>query len=155
MTIRLADWIFQVDTEETANYTINCASDHCMCAYCRNFYETVDLAHPTLRPFLKQFGAVAEGPSEVMPLEPALILACYRITGKILCTGSKIHVDGVPIHPESAEDGTFLLWIGEMPLPWVQNEPAEDVVSPANQPEFLQRMQEKWVELNDFEPIYS
>ena len=126
-----------------------------MCAYCRNYYETVDLAHPTLRPFLKQFGAVIEGPSEVMPLEPTLVLVCYRITGQILQTGTKIHVDGVPIHPEPGDGETFLLWAGQMQLPWAQNEPEEDVISPANQPEFLQRMQEKWAQLNGFEIIYS
>ena len=43
-----------------------------------------------------------------------------------------------------ADDETFLLWVGEMRLPWLQTEAVEDVVSPANLPEFLSRMQEVW-----------
>lgn len=141
MVITLADWQFDVDRAQTAAYTLGCSIDHCLCAYCRNFYETADLAHPTLRPFLERFGITLEGPSEVMPLEPTLILTCYRVTGKILRTGSaRMHVDNVPIHPEACGDGTFLLWIGEMELPWMQDEPAQDVISPANQPDFLERM---------------
>lgn len=144
MVIRLADWIFSVDTAATAAHTRKCASDHCLCAYCRNYYETLDLAHPSLRPFLDGFGILAEGPSELMPLEPTLMAACYRVTGEILQTGKvPIHVDGVPIRPEPADCGTFFLWVGEMELPWCQEEPMDEVISPANQPEFLERMAKK------------
>ena len=87
MKITLADWVFDVDTAATAAYTLNCSTDHCTCAYCRNFYETMDMAHPTLRPFLERFGILAEGPSEVMPLEPTLVMAAYRVTGRILARG--------------------------------------------------------------------
>lgn len=79
-----------------------------------------------------------------MPLEPTLIAACYRITGEILTTGTAaLHVDGVPIRPEPADSSTFFLWIGEMELPWNQEEPMDEVISPANQPEFLERMAQK------------
>ena len=53
-------------------------------------------------------------------------------------------MNGVPVVAETSEDGTFLLWVGEMELPWIQIEPVEDVISPANMPEFLERMQEVW-----------
>lgn len=156
MKIALADWEFQVDVEATTVHSLKCSIDHCLCAYCRNYYETVDMAHSTLRPFLEQFGLTMEGPSEVMPLEPTLVMAGYRVIGAITKTGTaRMHVDSVPIHPEASDDGTFLLWVGEMELPWKQEEPMEDVVSPANQPEFLERMAKKWAELNDLELIMS
>lgn len=116
-----------------------------MCAYCRNYYETVDTAYPNLRPFLEQFGVNIEGPSELMPFEPTLLLACYRVQGNIVSWGqSALSVNGIPVVAEASEDGTFLLWVGEMELPWIQIEPVEDVISPANMPEFLERMQEVW-----------
>ena len=156
MKITLADWEFSVDTEATTVHSLQCSADHCLCAYCRNYYETVDAAHPALRPFLGRFGLVLEGPSEVMPLEPALVMAGYRVIGEITRMGSaKMHVNNVPIHPEMAENGTFFLWVGEMDLPWVQEEPMEDVISPANEPEFLARMAKKWAELNDGEILFS
>ena len=156
MKITLADWTFEVDTAATAAYTLKCSTDHCTCAYCRNYYETMDIAHPTLRPFLKRFGILAEGPSEVMPLEPTLVMAGYRVTGRILTRGkARMHADHVPVHIEESDEGTFLLWVGEMELPWNQPEPMDDVISPANQPEFLLRMNEKWAQLNGVEVIYS
>ena len=156
MKITLADWIFEVDTAATAAYTLKCSTDHCTCAYCRNYYETIDIAHPTLRPFLRRFGILAEGPSEVMPLEPTLVMAGYRVTGRILTRGkARMHADHVPVHIEESDEGTFLLWVGEMELPWNQPEPMDDVISPANQPEFLLRMNEKWAQLNGVEVIYS
>ena len=156
MRIALADWTFEVDTAATAAYTLKCSSDHCTCAYCRNFYENMHIAHPSLGPFLERFGILPERPSELMPLEPTLIMAGYRVTGRILRRGkARMHVDYVPIHMEQADNETFLLWVGEMELPWSQTEPMEDVISPANQPEFLLRMNEKWAQLNDMEVIYS
>ena len=156
MKITLADWIFEVDTAATAAYTLKCSTDHCTCAYCRNYYETIDMAHPTLRPFLRRFGILAEGPSEVMPLEPTLVMAGYRVTGRILTRGkARMHADHVPVHIEESDEGTFLLWVGEMELPWNQPEPMDDVISPANQPEFLLRMNDKWAQLNGVEVIYS
>lgn len=156
MTITLADWKFRVNVDATTAHSMKCSVDHCLCAYCRNYYETVDLAHPTLRPFLERFGLVMEGPSEVMPLEPTLVMAGYRVIGEIIHEGAaRMHVDNVPIHPERSEVGTFILWVGEMALPWMQKEPMEDVISPANQPEFLDRMAKKWLELNGKGDIIS
>ena len=156
MNIILADWVFSVDRDATTAHSMKCSLDHCLCAYCRNYYETADQAHPSLRPFLARFGLVMEGPSEVMPLEPTLVLAGYRVIGRITRSGAaRMHVDNVPIHLEPSEDGTFLLWVGEMELPWTQDEPMEDVVSPANEPEFLDRMAQKWAQLNDLDIVLS
>ena len=144
MTITIADWEFSVDTEATLIRTMQYSTDHCTCAYCRNYYEAVDQAQPRLRAVLGKFGIAMEGPCELMPLEPNIMLACYRVDGAIARHGqTHIYVDDVRITPETEKDGTFLLWIGEMVLPWLQTEPVEDVISPANQPEFLERMAKK------------
>ena len=94
---------------------------------------------------MEQFGINLEGPSELMPFEPTLMLACYRVDGQILQWGrSQLSVNGVSLLPEACDEDTFLLWVGEVELPWLQKEPVEEVVSPANLPEFLERMQEVW-----------
>lgn len=145
--IHLADWCFSVNPEATTLHTMECAADHCLCAYCRNYYETLDMAHPGLRSFLARFGVIPEGPSELMPLEPAIMAACYRVTGEILRQGTvPLHLDGIPVRPEPSENGTFFLWVGEMVLPWIQDEDMEEVISPANQPEFLDRMARKYLQ---------
>lgn len=141
MLITLADWQFEVDPVATSTYTRKCSVDHCTCAYCRNFYDTVDLAHPRLRPVLEKFGIFLNGPCEVMPFEPTLVMVCYRVTGRIVQMGrTRLFVDDVPLRPSVADDSTFFLWAGEMELPWIQEEDMDEVVSPANQPEFLDRM---------------
>lgn len=156
MDISIADWQFRVDVESTRDRTIRYSADHCMCAYCRNYYETVDEAHPRLRQVLGGFGIELNGPSEVMPLEHNVILSCYRVTGNVLHSGStRLFVDQVPLFPEEGEDGTFLIWAGPMELPWVQEECPEDVISPANEPEFLDRMARKWLSLSEGDLIFS
>lgn len=145
MILEYLDWRFEVDIEMTRQKTQENATDHCMCAYCRNFYETVDMAHPGLKEVLDEFGVCLMGPSELLPFEPTLVLACYRVQGKILTWGDATLLGGdVLLQPEAADEGSFYLWVGEMELPWVQDEAPEEVVSPANLPEFLERMQEVW-----------
>lgn len=153
MTINLGDWQFRVNPEATMEYTTQCSLDHCTCAYCRNFYETADLVNPTLRPVLSRFGIYLNGPCEVMPFEPTLVAACYRVTGQITRQGTSfLHIDDIPLRPEKADENTFFLWIGPMELPWHQDESMDDVVSPANQPEFLDRMMRRlliWADEDD------
>lgn len=50
MVIDLADWSFSVDITTTEAHTMKCASDHCLCGYCRNYYETVDMPIPLCGP---------------------------------------------------------------------------------------------------------
>jgi hypothetical protein len=103
-TIRLADWQFTIDREATRRYTMQCSTDHCLCPYCRNFYENADPAQPRLRQVLSGFGAFLDGPCEVMPLQHNVILAAYRITGEILRKGhTELFVDDVPLIPEKYE----------------------------------------------------
>lgn len=146
MVLELADWRFDVDISATEIHTRNNSLDHCTCGYCKNYYETVSSVYPQLITFLQQFGVNYMGPSEIMPFEPTLILACYRIQGQILQFGVEtIFAENIPISVEIADESSFFLWAGEMILPWCQEEPEEEVVSPANLPEFLQRMEEMWV----------
>ena len=145
MLLTFGDWKFEVDIEATSKRTQEYSFDHCECAYCKNFYEVIDQACPQLRPALSQFGIHPEGPCELMPCEPTLMLACYRVDGSIRQWGkSGLYVSGIPLIPEAGDDQTFLLWVGEMRIPWVQEEDPSDVVSPANLPEFMERMQTVW-----------
>ena len=145
MTFDLADWRVQVDVEATRRHTRQNASDHCQCAYCNNYYETLPKAYPGLCVALSRLGIDPMGPSELMPFTPNLYLACYRLQGKILRWGrSELAVGGISIVPEAGEEGSFFLWVGELELPWVQPEPAEEVTSPANLPEFMERMKRTW-----------
>ena len=148
MIIELSDWCFQVDVDATLAHTTRNSADHCSCAYCRNYYEAVDQCYPALRSFLDQFGVNLDGPSELMPFTPTLLLACYRIHGKVLQWGREaIWVNHVQILPELSDNNdTFFLWVGEMALSWLQEEDMDEVVSPANLPEFLERMQEVWLQ---------
>lgn len=156
MILEFADWRFRVDPEATRLRTSKYSFEHCQCGYCKNFYEAIDIAHPYLRQVVEQFGINLEGPSELMPFEPTLMLACYRVDGQIIQWGTTmLNVYGIPVVPELCDEDTFLLWIGELELPWMQQEPVDEVVSPANLPEFLERMQQVWQLRHGTEYIFS
>lgn len=156
MILTYGDWQFQVDVEATSERTRRYSYEHCQCGYCKNFYDAVDIAHPQLRPAMEHFGIHLEGPCELMPFEPTLMLACYRVDGQILQWGkAALSVSGVPILPEIGDGDTFLLWVGELQLPWLQQEAVEDVVSPANLPEFMERMREIWLLRHGEEFVFS
>lgn len=146
MILNIADWSFDVDVEATRVHTMENSTDHCTCGYCKNYYEAVERTYPELVSFLERFGVYIHGPSELMPFEPTFLLACYRIYGSILQWGSApLSAGNVPVTVETADNGTFFLWVGEMVLPWLQEEDMDEVVSPANLPEFLDRMEEVWL----------
>lgn len=156
MVITLGDWQFRVDVDATEDYTTQCSLDHCTCSYCQNFYENIDRASPDLRPVLSKFGIYLNGPCEVMPFEPTLVAACYRVNGQIENRGaSYLHVEDVPLRPEEADENTFFLWIGPVELPWTQEEDMDEVISPANQPEFMDRMMLRWLKWAEGEEIPS
>ena len=124
--------------------------------YNRNFYEALPQTYPGLCVALSRLGINPMGPSELMPFTPELYLACYRLRGFILRWGkSQLAVGNIPIVLEAGEDGTFLLWAGEMVLPWVQQESKDEVVSPANMPEFLERMRHTWFLRHEQETLSS
>lgn len=156
MILKIGDWRFRVDPEKTRARTEKYSTDHCTCGYCSNYYDTVEMTYPGLCKFLDHFGIYIHGPCEVMPFEPTFVLVCYRVDGEILQWGSTpLHGDNIDVTPEAGEDGTFLLWVGEMELPWVQQEAMEDVVSPANLPEFMERMQNMWLLRHGDNFVYS
>lgn len=156
MIVMAADWRFRVDPERNREKTLQYSLDHCTCPYCMNYYDTLQDRYPGIQRFLQDFGVRMEGPVEVMPFEPTLFLACYRVQGKILQWGhTPLFVDGISITPEAVDEETFHLWIGEMELPWVQGIAEDEVVSPANLPEFLERMQQMWQLRHGTEFVFS
>lgn len=157
MILQIDDWKFDIDMERTMEYSADEAAEHCDCAYCRIFYAAVDRTYPELRPFLAQFGLDIEAPGEM----DTDIYRCdsidyelgYIVFGKILRCGDTelfagtLHASVVypkrgtylwEIMPKDAE--CFELSIPFFRLPWVLDEPMEDVVSPANEPSFLKKM---------------
>lgn len=159
MIFKAGDWSLSVDTEQTMAYCSQKLPEHCQCGYCRNFYAAIDLACPKLRPVLAKFGVHIETPDELMPFEPTLFEATYCICGSILQRGaSAMSVNGVHF---KVLDQTELDFETECPkpyfalvtpvleLPWVLEEDMDEVISPANEPEYLQRM---WRKLLDNAP---
>ena len=128
------------------------AAEHCDCAYCRNFYAAVDDAYPQLRPLLAQFGIDVEAPEEMF--NPSVFADCldymptYMVYGKILKAGQYEMAAGSASIVGREEDGEsyFLLDCYEVLLPWVLDEPIEDVISPANEPSFLKKMWDRLLE---------
>lgn len=155
MILKIDDWIFDVDITATMEYSAREAKEHCTCAYCRNFYGTVDGTYPELRPFLAQFGIDIEAPDELMPFTATHIMSLYAVSGRILTVGKgPIMSCGVRIDPEEHEVSLintncprplFILSAGPFDVPWVLDEPLveEEIISPANQPSFLRRMFDK------------
>lgn len=156
MELTIGDWAFDVDAAATFRTTTRNSLDHCTCGYCKNYYEAAPLTYPELPEFLSRFGVEFHGPSEVMPYLPTCILACYRVQGQITHFGTApIFAGEVLITPESVDENSFFLWTGEMMLPWLQEESEEEVVSPANLPEFMDRMEQVWLLRHGPESIIS
>lgn len=149
MILNIDDWKFDITLEETRAHSSLYSRDHCTCGYCENFYRSIDAVYPELRPVLSDFGVLIEGPVELMPFEPTLYLAAYRVTGSILAFGNgPMMVGTVPVMPVFEDEAHFRLEVGELPLPWVLQEDMDEVISPANEPEFLERMYRRMLERN-------
>lgn len=165
MHIALADWLLDVDIALTMELSAGQAKDHCDCGYCRNYYAGIDWVYPNLRPFLARFGLDAEAPDELCPFEPTIFEANYIVQGQILHSGKEsLYIDRIPLeicssniadmcteHPEPY----FVLRIGLMELPWSLTEPMDQVISPANEDAYLQRMQQKLLHRLEAEQITS
>lgn len=152
MIITVQDWQFDVDLTATMAYSAAEAADHCTCGYCRNFYLTVDSTFPGLRPFLARFGVDVEAPEEMIAGGTDRFMdcqICYGVVGRVLKRGSaSICVDGIPMRVESpgqaqidcrCPEPCFILSTGWITFPWVLDEALEEVVSPANEPSFLEK----------------
>lgn len=151
MILEIGDWKFDIDLTTTMEYSANEAADHCACAYCRNFYATVDDTYPDLRPFLAQFGIDIEGPDELIPyFPPSECEAYYAVGGRIVKQGSgPIMINGLTVFPQLPQEAMvntritgprFFLFAGMMYLPWVLDESMEEAESPANRPSFMKRI---------------
>ena len=148
MVLKIDDWEFEIDFETNESYSIRELNDHCTCGYCRNFYASVDEEYPNLRIFLKQFGIEIKAPDELFPYEPTLYEAGYAVAGSIIHPGKRpISIDGLTVSVEvesrinhGLKGTVFFLSVGMMELPWVLDEPMEEILSPANEPSFLKRM---------------
>ena len=156
MVVEIDGWKFDIDMTATMEYSAHEAKEHCDCAYCRNFYAAVDGVYPHLRSYLAQFGLSIEAPDELMPFDIGNEMwyeADYVVSGKILSAGAQeLSCDGVKIIPKQEHElhinsgcpePCFYLDVGIMVLPWVLEEPMNDVVSPANLPSFLKKMWNK------------
>lgn len=165
MIIQLADWIFNVDVPSTMLYSAGIWEEHCTCGYCRNFYETLNDAYPQLKSFLEQFGMNSLTPEEMSPVEPTLCMASYCISGTIVKRGIyPIDIGGIVLTVGTQEDSDydpacgkpfFVLNTGLLELPWVLDEDMDEVISPANEPEYLQRMLNRLLENAEPENVIS
>ena len=154
MILKIADWEFDIDMERTMEYSAAEAADHCDCAYCRNFYAAHDSVCPELRPTLAQFGLHVEAPDVLYPydIEDRMYYnGDYVVFGSILKYG-KERIKVGDVYLEAAEDPEleypmpfFVLYVQELVIPWVLEEPMKDVISPANEPSFLKKMWEKLI----------
>ena len=156
MTIRIADWIFDVDVSATMSYSAGVWADHCTCGYCRNFYETLDGEYPQMKPFLEQFGMNSLTPEEMSPIEPTLCIVSYCMSGTIVKHGIyPIDIGGVvftvstheenPLYKPPFGEPFFVLTTGLLELPWVLDEPIEEAESPAKSQNFIQRLLRRWI----------
>ena len=168
MILAIDDWRFEVDITATMEYSAKEAAEHCDCAYCRNFYAAVDSTYPELRPFLAQFGVDIEAPDELLPYDfpqKMQYYGYYAVCGRIHQTGKKpIMVSGTGIRPDrfsdlhinsGCQEPYFFLNVSGINLPWVLDEPMEDVISPANEPSFLKKMWERLLGKNKKNIPYS
>ena len=141
MILKIDDWVFDIDPEKTKEHSAYALESHCTCGYCENYYRSVETVYSGLKTFLEQFFVEIQGPSRMYPFEPTLYLLGYKVHGCIVRYSTEpIMVDGVPIMPVPLEDDLFLLEVGEMTLPWVLEEDMDEVISPANEPEYLEEM---------------
>ena len=165
MTLQLGDWVLDADVNLTMELSGNQVKEHCTCGYCRNYYQAIEDFCPSLSSFLSAFGVNIQGPDELSPFEPTIYEASYIVQGRILSKGSMpISIDGIPLHICSHEESDletehpqpfFVLTLGLIQLPWVLKDPMDEVISPANEPEYLDRMQTKLLNRISKDQIYS
>ena len=166
MIVQVADWIFDVDIASTMSYSAAVWSDHCTCGYCRNFYETMNDAYPQTKRFLERFGMNSLTPEEMSPIEPTLCMISYCISGTIVKRGIYPVDSGDVVFTISTDDQNplyeppfgkpfFVLTSGLLELPWVLDEDMDEVISPANEPEYMQRMMNRLLENADLDSFIS
>ena len=156
MILEIADWIFDVNIPTTMEYSAHIAEDPCQCGYCRNFRQTVDDVYPQLKSFLKQFGMNSLTPEEMSPIEPTLCMGSYCISGSVVKRGIypidlgsvvlSVPEQADPLYSPSCGVPFFVFDSGLLDLPWVLDEDMDEVLSPANEPEYMERMMNRLLE---------
>ena len=165
MILQVSDWIFDVDIAATMSYSAGVWQDHCTCGYCRNFYETLDETYPQMRVFLEKFGMNSLTPEEMSPIEPTLCMASYCMSGTIIKHGIfPIDIGGVvftvsthkenPLYEPPFGKPFFVLTTGLLELPWVLEEDMNEVISPANEPEYMQRMMNRLLQNAETDELF-
>lgn len=150
MIISVNDWVFDVDIDATARYSAGVLKDPCECGYCRNFRKAINSSFPSLDLFLRKFGNSVLTPEELMPYEPTIFEGSYCISGKIIKRGmASICLQGCSLsvldadqtdYPTQCPKPFFVFRTSSLELPWLLDEDMDEVISPANEPEYLQRM---------------
>lgn len=150
MIATVADWVFDLNIDATAKYCAEVVADPCECGYCRNFRLSVNKAYPELDIFLKKVGSTVMAPEELMPYEATIYEGSYCISGSIVERGSNPLMCGecalTVLRADETDYDTqcpkpyFVLRTQSLELPWVLDEDMDEVISPANEPEYLQRM---------------
>ena len=159
MILEINGWKFDIDLEETMSYAEKVLADHCQCGYCRNFYMAVDSAYPALRPFLAKFGMHVETPEELMPFEPTVSTVSYCISGQIIQRSSyPLEGGGTVFSVDTQEEMPFdtqckspyfVITSGFLELPWLLDEDMDEIISTANEPEFLEKMWNRLLDQNE------
>lgn len=100
-----------------------------------------------------------------MPYEPTIFEGSYCISGSVLVSGSQPIERGncqIWVLPSEQTDYEtqcpkpyFVLRTGCLELPWVLDEDMDEVVSPANEPEYLQRMWDRLLQSAPDEALRS
>lgn len=165
MILRIQDWVFDVDIPATMTYAAHLREDHCECGYCTNYYRTVCNAYPSLDSFLREFGIDIEGPVDFLPVEPIVCIVSYAVCGRIMKRGSdRIRLGDVSLSIQESIELDYTLSCGEpyfvftttpLKLPWILEEDMNEVVSPANEPECLERMWGKLLDYAEFDTYQS
>ena len=165
MILEINDWVFDVDVSATMAYSVDIGKDQCTCGYCRNFIQTLNETYPQLKAFLEPFGMNSLTPEEMSPIEPTLCMASYCISGTVVKRGIyPIDLGGVvlsvpeepdPLYNPNCGKPFFVFTTGLLDLPWVLEEDMDEVVSPANEPEYMQRMMDRLLQNADADFVIS
>ena len=159
MLLTVKDWVFDVDISATMEYSAKLYAEHCECGYCRNYYAAVRSSYPGLESLLLKFGVNIESPVDFLPVEPTLCIVSYAVCGSICKKGGgRIMIDDFEVSIQksdvldytlSCQQPYFVITTGMLELPWLLDEDKDEVISPANEPECLERMWRKLLNETD------
>lgn len=155
MILEVDGWKFQIYDVTTRKYYAREVADHCTCATCRNFYQTVDRVYPELRPFLAHFGVHVEAPESMSAPIQTICDCYYSVCGKILEVGEEpISIGNTVVYPQTCEEVRvdtdmdepyFFLYISPLNVPWVLDEPMDAIDTPEKTQNAIAKILGKWI----------